>query len=206
MRLYITGPSPYARKILVALRELGLADPVQLIDAALPQYGSFPASRDPHLAAENPLGKVPCLVTDSGESLFDSVVIAEYLDTLVSEHALCPAGGDERWRALQRQALADGMLDAGVQMRLEQLRPAALRWPLMLEAQREKIERALNTLETDASLPAAPFSIGVIALVCALDWLEFRDITSDWRAGHPRLARWHEGISQRPSLISTRPS
>jgi len=97
------------------------------------------------------------------------------------------------------------MLDAGVLIRIELLRPAALRWDLMPAAQQEKLVRALDYLDADASFATAPFSIGTIALVCVLEWLQFRQIMDDWRPGRPRLTQWYESVANRPSFVSTRP-
>jgi glutathione S-transferase len=162
-----------------------------------------PATLEAQVAGDNPLGKIPCLITDDGERLYDSPVICEYLDVTHNAGRLHPATGTERWAALRLQALADGIMDSAVALRYESLRPEHLQSAEWLERQRGKILRALDHLET--ALPADPLSIGDIALACALDYLDLRMPELGWRQGRPALARWAERLGERPSLMATVP-
>jgi glutathione S-transferase len=201
MKLHYTKPSPYARKVIAAAGELQLSSKIELLEVTTP---TMPTNANPALARENPLVKVPVLETDDGERLFDSVVIAEYLDSMAAG-SLFPKSGALRWRALKLHALADGAMDAGVLVRLESVRPEAYRWPAWIDAQRGKVTGALSHIEENPSLLEGEFHIGHIALVCALEWLDFRQIVPAWSAGRPRLTQWHRAVAERPSLVSTRP-
>lgn len=201
MKLLYTKPSPYARKVIATAQELGLSTKIDLVEVTTP---TLPTNPNPALAHENPLVKVPVLETDDGERLFDSVVIAEYLDAMAGG-ALFPAGGSLRWRALKLHALADGAMDAGVLVRLESVRPEAYRWPAWVDGQRGKVTGTLDYMEGNPSLLEGDFHIGHLALVCALEWLEFRQILPAWPADRPRLVEWYRSVADKPSLVATRP-
>ena len=200
MKLYFSPASPYARKVRVSALELGLAERIELLPVTL-----SPVSPNAQLREHNPLGKIPVLLTDSGEALYDSPVICEYLDALAGGGRLWPAAGPARWRALRRQALADGITDAAVLVRYEQtVRPEALRWSEWIEGQRLKIRTALAELERESL--EGPFDIGAISIACALGYLDLRFAEERWREHQPRLAGWLATLAQRPSLASTTPA
>jgi glutathione S-transferase len=200
MRLYVTRPSPYARKAWAAVLELGLAERVEIIE--LP--ARMPAVPKPDLDAVNPLGKVPALITDEGDLIADSPVILAFLNELAGGH-LIPSG-PERWRSLTLQALADGCMDAGVVIRVEQLKDEARRDQPDIDAHRAKIGRALDLIESDGSWLAGGFDVGALALACAIEWLIFREILSDPLAGRPQLAAWSAEMRERPALLPNRPA
>src|SRR5690349_7300409 len=112
MKLYYQTHSPYARKALVFAYEAGLAERIEVV-----HHETSPTLRNEVVLAENPLGKVPVLVRDSGPALFDSDVICAYLDTLHRKQRLVPDSGEARWRALSMQAVAQGVADAGIAVR-----------------------------------------------------------------------------------------
>ena len=198
MKLYYSPTSPYVRKVTVTAIEIGL-------DADLERVAADIHAPDPAFVAANPLSKVPALVTDDGLVLYDSPVICEYLDSLHGGHRLFPDREPALWQALRRQALADGILDAGVLCRMETLRPEEKRWPDWTTRQWGKVMRGLNVLAYEAgSFADEPLTIGHIAVGCALGWLDFR-FPEDWRRGRPELAAWHEGFSARPSMRTTVP-
>jgi glutathione S-transferase len=200
MRLYFSPTSPYVRKVLVSARELGLSAQLELIGIALTPINPHDALR-----SSNPLGKIPALITDDRQALYDSPVICEYLDALVGGHRIFPPVGPSRWTALRRQALADGILDAAVSVRYEQtLRPPQLRWQDWVQGQWLKVRTALDALEREPLEDV--LDIGTIAIACALGYLDFRYAGDDWRAGRPRLAAWAGKIQQRPSLQATLPT
>ena len=200
MQLYSSPASPFARKVRVSAHELGLDARLQLINITL-----SPVNPHAGLRTHNPLGKIPALVTDSGETLYDSPVICEYLDALAGGGRLIPTAAAARWTALRRQALADGLTDATVLVRYEQaVRPAALRWQDWIEGQFLKVRTALDALEQEDL--EGPFDIGAVSLACALGYLDFRFAEERWRETRPRLAAWYDAVSQRPSLLATRPS
>ncbi|HTX06269.1 MAG TPA: glutathione S-transferase [Steroidobacteraceae bacterium] len=200
MQLYFSPTSPYVRKVRISAQELGFGEKIELISIAL-----TPINPDDALRSSNPLGKIPTLITDDGDALYDSPVICEYLDALAGGHRLFPAAGPARWRALRRQALADGILDAAVLLRYEQtLRPKELRWQEWVDGQWLKMRTGLDALERE-HLEGA-FDIGAVSIACALGYLDFRYASEGWRASRPRLTAWAGGISQRPSLRATVPT
>jgi glutathione S-transferase len=181
MILRYSPASPYARKIRIAADLLGLSDRIRIEPAST-------ADPNDSLRIQNPLGKIPTLILADGSSLYDSRVIADYLDHLSGGGKLIPADPDKRFVALRLQALGDGVNDAALLIRYETAtRPAALRDPEAIALQQGKIDRALATLE--AVPPAGPPDIGQIALACALGYLDLR-FEGAWRQTHPRLAAW----------------
>ncbi len=169
MRLYITRPSPYARKAWAALLESQLEDRAEII--TLP--ARMPTVPKPELEALNPLGKVPALITSEGELIADSPVIVAYLDCMAGGR-LVPSG-PERWRALTLEALADGCMDAGVVLRVEGLKEEARRDHGEIAAYAAKIERTLDLIESDPRWLEGGFNAGQLALICAIDWFTFRN-------------------------------
>jgi len=199
MQLRYSPTSPYVRKVLVTAIERGLDKQIERIStsAADPSSG---------LSNDNPLGKVPALIMDDGEGLYDSPVICEYLDSLHQEAKLFPAEGPARWRALRQQALCDGILDAAILRMLEsKRRPEALRWPDWIALQSGKVSRAVDRLEAEAAHLEGPLTIGQIAVGCTLGYLDFRFGDEDWRPAHPKLAAWHAEFAKRPSMLETVP-
>jgi glutathione S-transferase len=199
MHLFVTKPSPYARKAWSAVFELQLHDRVEILE--LP--ARMPTMPKPELEAVNPLGKVPALATDQGELIADSPVIVAYLDSLAGRR-LIPAG-KSRWRALTLEALADGCMDAGVVIRVDFLRDEAKRDAEEAAAHAGKIARTLDFIESRPDWLRPELDIGGLALVCALDWLVFRELVPEPVAGRPRLAEWFAATRDRPSLVATRP-
>lgn len=200
MQLYSSPSSPFVRKVRVSAHELGLDARLRLIKVTL-----SPVNPHQELRTRNPLGKIPALITDEGETLYDSAVICEYLDALAGGGRIFPAPGPARWTALRRQALADGLTDATVLVRYETaVRPGTLRWQEWIEGQFLKVRTALDALEQETL--AGPFDIGLISVACALGYLDFRFPDERWRETRPRLAAWYAAAGERPSLASTPPS
>ncbi len=203
MKLQLFGgpTSPYVRKVRVAAHELGLADSIEPLESA-----ANPIARDGRIAAFNPLGKVPAARTEGGMALYDSRVICEYLDSLAGD-VLFPAPGPDRWAALRRQALADGLLDAALLMRYERTaRPEERQWDIWVEKQGEKVLAALDAMEADiATAGDPPVDIGTITFGCALGWLDFRMPDLGWRTGRDMLSKWYAGFEQRASMQASKP-
>ena len=195
MKLFFSPTSPYVRKCLAVAVECDLVDRIERIAAA-----AHPIQRDRSIIAANPLGKVPTLITDDGQTLYDSRVIAEYLNDL-GGGKLFPAPGPQRWQALTLQALADGILDAALLLRYEQtLRPEGSRFADWQAGQLDKITTSLAGLEAQAATLAGRVDIGTIALCCALWYLDLRFADLDWRSANPTLARWQAEFAQRDSM------
>jgi len=200
MKLFHSHSSPFVRKVMVVAHELGLAERLELLPSAV-----HPVKRDRSVLAQHPLAQVPTLVLDNGEGLADSRVICEYLDAEAGGR-LFPAGGDARWRALNEQSTADGVLDAALLIRYElTARPESERSAAWIEGQTAKIESALAWFEEQAEAVRDRVDIGTIALACALGYLDLRFSDIAWRDDAPRLAAWFARFEERPSMVATRP-
>ena len=196
MRLLYQTHSPYARKALVFAHEAGLADRIDVL-----HQETSPLRRNEVVFAANPLGKVPVLLRTGLPALFDSDVICAYLDTLHTGRKLIPAQGEERWRALQVQAVAQGLADAGIAVRWEtQRRPKELRYPALRDGYVEKLLAGYDWLEQALDIDGA-VDVGQIALATTLSWLEFRELPTFRH--RPRLTRWFDRFNQRPSMLAT---
>jgi glutathione S-transferase len=198
MKLYGSLTSPYVRKVRILIREKNLSCEFVVADAW---------AADSPIPALNPLGKVPALALDTGDVLFDSPVIVEYLDSLKAP-VLLPVSGAARWETLRWQALADGMLDATVSRLLELRRPAEQQSAENVRRQEDKIARSIEYTEQRLSreswLMENRFTLADLVMAVALEYIDFR-YPHDWRGRHARLAQWLAGVSARPSLIETRP-
>ena len=201
MKLLVTRASPYARKTRAAVLELGLEDRVDIVEVPI----RLPQQAKPDVEAVNPLGKIPVLELDDGTLIADSPVIVAYLDACAGGGRLIPAG-DARWHALTLEALADGCMDAGFVLRMEQLKTEERRDSAEVGAYTAKITRTLDRIDQEPHWLAGDFNVGHLALACALDWIDFRGLVADPLAGRAPLARWLEATRQRPSLAATRPS
>src|SRR4051812_6533060 len=151
----------------------------------------------------NPLGKIPALVLDDGSVLFDSPVICEYLDAQFGGGKLLPAKGKERFSVLTRAALADGLLDAGLLVRHERLRPAPQQSQEWIGWQLGKVLAALDALEHGAQALDGGRDLGKIGVACALGYLPLRLAEANDPARGPRLARWSMKLFERPSFART---
>jgi glutathione S-transferase len=201
VKLYINKASPFARKARILAHEAGIADRIEEIDTIV-----SPVNPNETLARENPLVKIPALVTDKGETYYDSPVICEYLDTLHQKAKFFPEAGPRRFAALRWQALTDGMMDAAVLSRYETaVRPESLRWKDWIEGQKRKVFGGLDALEAEAASWRDEFGIAQIGAVCALGYLDFRFPDWGWRSGHPKLAAWFERASRRQAVVATMP-
>jgi glutathione S-transferase len=159
----------------------------------------------------NPLGKVPCLVLEGGEAIFDSRVIVEYLDTRSPVSRLIPEAGRERTEVRTWEALADGLLDAAILARLEATWAprGEMRSQPWIDRQMVKINGALKAMST--GLADKPWCSGIhlsladIAVGCALGYLDFRFPQIAWREAHPNLAKLAEKLNGRASFVDTKP-
>ncbi len=204
MKLIGATTSPYVRKVRIVMAE-------KKLDYQFVLENVWAA--DSTIAQSNPLGKVPCLVMEGGEALFDSRVIVEYLDTLPPVGKLIPSVGRERAEVKTWEALADGMLDALILARLERT------WDGRKDTERSQAWIARQLAKTDASLRAMsqgladkPFCAGIhltladIAVGCALGYLDFRFPEIDWRGPHANLAKLYDKLMLRASFVDSKPA
>jgi len=202
MKLFYSPASPYVRKVLVLAHEKKIADQIEPINTT-----ANPVKINEVLLAHNPLGKLPCLVLKDGRAIFDSSVITAYIDSL-SEPRINPDVGSDRFDALTLEAMSDGMLDACLLMRYEStLRPKEKFWPDWYDGQMAKVDNTLDLLETRL-MPVlnGKINIGVIAIACALGYLDFRFSDKKWRDTRPNLASFSTKMGERPSMKATQPA
>ncbi len=197
MKLYITVPSPFARKCRIVAREKGLTGRIE-------EIAVDPYANAPELLAANPIVQVPTLIAGDGLPVSDSPVICEYLDAIGSGPALLPAGGAERLAVRRMETQANAALEMGVKLLLEMRRPESERSPSWIARWTENMARALDALEA-ARPDAARLDMGVITAGVAVAWIGFRHPGFDWRGGRPHLIALHEAIETRPSFSETRP-
>ena len=203
MKIIGSATSPYVRKVRIVMAE-------KKLDYQLVMEDVWAA--DSTIMASNPLGKVPCLVMEGGEAVFDSRVIVEYLDTLSPVGKLIPSQGRERAEVKTWEALGDGLVDAAILARLETTwagRTSEQRSDAWTARQLSKITAALKAMST--GLGDKPFCSGIhlslsdIAVGCALAYLDLRFADIDWRKAHPNLAKLQEKLMLRPSFVETNP-
>ncbi len=198
MKLHWSPKSPYVRKVMICAQELGLADRMELIRSVAAML-----KPNERLMQDNPLSKIPTLVLDDGFTLFDSVVICEYLNDL-GGGSLFPRQGADKWQALRWHALGDGLLDALILWRNEREREVPLK--ALIDAFELKTRAVLKQLDDEAqALNETALSIGHVAVGCALGYLDYRFDSLGWRGIAPRLAEWYAETRTRPSFHSTEP-
>ena len=202
MTLHWSPRSPYVRKVMIAIHEMGLQDRIKTVRTVA-------GGTTPHweLMKLNPVGKIPTLELEDGTAVYDSPVIIEYLDSLHSGPKLYPTAWPERLTALRRHALGQGMLDNALPLLGEGFRPADKQSEPHKELWRAKLRACVDALEDEAeSLASTPFSVGHIAIGVALGYLDFRIDSLGWRNGHPKLTAWHATFNARPSVAANMPA
>lgn len=192
--LYTGTTSPFGRMTRVVGLELGIAVEERLIDVYTAEF----------LDALNPLRQIPTLETEAGEVLFDSRVICRYFDSISGRPSLIPA--DRQWEVERRWALAIGVMEAGLQRRMELVRPESERSPGYIAKLETRIGRGIEQLDAEAPLlKNSALRMDAIAAAVALEYTDFR-YTRDWRTRCPMLDAWLAAIAARPSFAQTRPS
>lgn len=195
MKLYISTPSPFARKCRIVALERGVAVTEVVAD---------PYADDPALLAANPIVQVPTLIAMDGQPVSDSPVICEYLDGLGSGPRLLPADGPDRLRVRRIETLGNALLDQGVKRVLELRRPESERSPSWIARWTAGMQRTLDVLEA-SNLQPDPLDMGVITVGVALTWISFRHPDIDWKSGRPNLVALQAALEQRPSFAETAP-
>ncbi len=197
MRLYITAPSPFARKCRIVVREKGLQDKVEelVVD---------PYADDPELLKANPAAQAPALVAENGDVFTDSPLICAYLDSIGDGPRLIPESGDAHWRTRRLETLADLALEMGVKLVLEKRRPEHERSPSWMRRWTANMARTLDILEEWGPDPDA-FDLGVLTTGVALTWIGFRHPDFDWKSGRGKLVELQAALEARPSFVATFP-
>lgn len=195
MKLYYSPTSPFVRKVVITALAAGL-------DGQITRVATNPWLNPADLVHDNPLSKVPCLVTEDGLALFDSKVICEYLDSIGSG-TIMPLAGPTRWKALRQQAIGDGLMDAAILRRMDLTRPVEDARAAVMARQAGLMVNALDALERETL--TQHMDIGTLTIACALGFLDFRFASEPWREGRPGLTHWYATFSTRPELIATAP-
>jgi len=199
MKLHWSPRSPYVRKVMIVAIESGTLASIEKVRSVV----AMTATNEP-LMKDNPLNKIPTLVTDDGRVLYDSIVICEYLDHIGSGTKLFPQDFDARIAALRWHALGHGLTDLLILWNNDRNRPAEIHSEPHLRAFEAKYLHIMDALEASIDeLDAVPFNIGHVGIGMALGYADFRFEATNWRKGRPRLAAWFEKTSQRPSFRET---
>jgi len=193
MKLFYSPTSPYSRKVYLLAKSLGMENEVELVSAN-------PLDNDPAFLVVNPLAKVPALV-QGGKTYFDSPLIAEQLLRLTGQNR----ASDTYMVMLQVQALADGILDAAVALRMEAVRPEAQRSPMWQSRWYAAIDRALALLEDSVIDTLSGWKLDSIAVACMLDYLCFRLPEIKWQDSCPKAAIWFKDVQGRKDMTETDP-
>lgn len=198
MKLIMSPASPFARKARVTLRELDLAITEQ-------EVSTTAFASDPAVIAANPTGRIPALVRDDGPALYDSRVITRFLND-TNNGSFYPAS--RIWEVLTLEATGDNIMDSAVSMTYEvRLRPDAQQSPQWIDAQWEKIARAVATINNRwMSHLNGPLDAAQISVACALSYLDLRHDARNWRQGNDALATWHAAFCERDSMQETKPA
>jgi glutathione S-transferase len=201
MILHWSPRSPYVRKVMIAIHEMGLQDRITTVRTVAGGTNILP-----ELMKLNPVGKIPTLELEDGTTVYDSPVIIEYLDTLHTGPKLFPAAWPERLVALRRHALGQGMLDTALPLLGEGFRAAERQSEPHKAFWRRKLVYCVDALEQEVeALATSPFSIGHLAIGVALGYLDFRFADLRWRDGRPDLAAWHATFNARPAVAANMP-
>ena len=198
MQCYVTANSPYARKVRVASMETGLHFEIEWKMITREERAEI-------IPDINPLGKVPVAVLDSGDVLYDSPVICAYVDSLNEGEKLIPEEGPERWQVLRLEALGDALGEAVITTWQEDQRPGEKRSQGVIDRQLGKAKAALADLDRQAGDFNDPPLMGEIAVACALDYMQLRDVVPGWRDTYANLSSWFTEILKRRSFVESAP-
>ncbi len=200
MKLVYSPPSPFVRKVTTLIYHANLNDRIELINVKTTALSVAEEAR-----AANPLGKIPVMILEDGNAMFDSRVITRYLDDFAGSNLYTQ---DKIYDILTLEALADGIMESAVSITYEsRLRPQNEQSPSWMEAQWSKVLHAVKALD-DGELKAmdSEMNMGQIAVACALGYLDFRHDARQWRSGHSNLASWNDKMMKLPALIKTIPT
>lgn len=199
MKLLWSPKSPFVRKVMIVMHELGIAEHVELVRVVAAPRGE----PNPAIMTENPLGKIPTLLVPGLPPIFDSAVICDWLSMQAGDDRILPRAGEARLAQLRWQVLGDGLINNLLLWRVTRQSEDGGDEQAIL-SYRAKVRAVMACLEHEADrLAAGPFGVGQITVLCALGQLDFRFVDSDWRAAHPRLAAWEAALAPRPSVSST---
>lgn len=195
MKLYHNPASPYTRKVMVLAHETGLIDRIELMPIKVWEETD-------RIRRDNPLGKIPTLISDEGDAVYDSTVICAFLDTLHDGPKMIPEG-EARWPVEILHALAQGMTDAALTLRADVMRGRDKEADFYSKRMRATIISACDEAEQRFAEIEGKVNLATIALGVGLAYVDFRFPDMGWRDGHPGLTGWYEGFAKRPSMRAT---
>ncbi len=200
MKLHWSPRSPFVRKVMIVAHELGVSEQFECVRSV-----AIRIKPNPDILADSPVGRIPVMVLDNGVVLSGSYHICEYLHTLCEGRSvIIPALGPKRWKELQLHGVADGLLDNLINWRGEFMKPEALRWQAFADTCAVKTNACMDWLEARcSSFSGDDFGIGQITTGIALDYLDFRFGSLDWRERRPDLTQWHAEFQRRDSSKAT---
>lgn len=198
MKLYCSPPSAFSRKVRLAAHALGIAGQIELVMLN-------PVAEVATLRRVNPLGKIPVLITDEGESLYDSPVICRFLDHTFGPGVVVPADPAECWTAGKLEALSDGMTEAGMLYRQMLGQPDERQDAGAIAHQLGKLTTGLDYLETIVGDFGDKWTLAQIAFACTLGWLQFRLADKAFLVERPKCRDWFEQVSSRTDMMLTDP-
>ncbi|TIV56830.1 MAG: glutathione S-transferase [Mesorhizobium sp.] len=198
MKLFWSSRSPFVRKVMIVAHDLGIAGRIERVRKVV-----HPAKPNAEVMAFHPLSKIPTLILDDGQAIYDSRVICEFLDAEFGKGTLVPASGVARWQVFTRHSMIDAMVETCVMWNTERSKPEGRRDDEVVQASGVRAASGLDALERDKGFYESGLTLSHVAAASALAYLDFRFGTLGWREGRPRLAEWFEEFSQRPSFIET---
>ncbi len=207
MKLFWTPASPFVRKVMVVVHELGLTDQVEIAPTVWPhEWGTKTVAFDPDFIAANPVGRIPALVTDEGVALCESNIICRYLATRGPENSVVPGERPEDLPLLRLWGIADGALEAMIATRAETLRTGPVRSDDFIRKQLDRVVRCIDSFDLDVLEADGEVTIAHISAAIVCGYLDFRYPDETWRPGRERLANWADRFCQRPSMQATLPA
>lgn len=198
MKLYLSINSPYARKVRVVAHELGVHGKLSMLEVD-------PRDSNTGLWEINPLGKIPALVTNDETVIYDSPVICEYLNEVEGGGGLLPKETEKGWKVRTLVALGDGVMDAGMAVRMENMRPETERSATWKEKQLATAQRGMDAMERLLPEYENRVNLGSICVACTIAWLLHRHGEQNWLSDRSSLAAWFERFSRRESMLQTIP-
>ena len=196
MKLRWSPTSPFVRKVVVMMKEKGIEDQIK-------KEKSNPLSAQDRAATPSPLGQIPSLITDNGDVIYDSPVIIEYLDTVFDGPTMLPPAGEPRWKALRRQALADGMIASLVFCFVENLKKPEKRSKGLFAHNKAIVLNGVSSLQTEVSEFRNHIDIGIISIGVALSFVNQTFPAESWHQDYIEIGEWFDDFSQRSSMKDT---
>jgi glutathione S-transferase len=206
MRLFVTPASPWVRRVVLSVIELGLQDKVELIQTRWPhRWATQTVDFSPQFIDATPVARIPALVTDDGLRLVDSGVICDYLNAEFGGYKLLAQSGASRWNLLAIISIVNGLVEAQISRRAETLRADFERSNDFIQKMRDREDRCFRALDPAAASFGHDVDLAQISVATACGFADFRYPGEEWRSSAPALARWFERFSERPSMRQTMP-